>query len=78
MRISEMATVFNTVGLSFNIIGVIMLFFFGLPPKVAMQGLLRLDGADRRTKRRYARWSWVALAFLVIGFGLQLVSGLIE
>jgi len=73
-----MATVFNTAGLSLDIVGVIMLFFFGLPPKVAMQGVLTFGGADQKTKRRYAWLSWAALVFLVVGFGLQMVSGLLE
>ncbi len=68
----------DILGLSLDIVGVVMLFLFGLPPKVATQGMLALDGADPKQRRLYGRLSWLALFFLVAGFVLQIWASVLS
>ena len=75
--------VVNSVGLVLDIIGVILLFFCGLPPEgVSRTGANYLTwGTDSRARekgKRFAFLSWVALALLVTGFGLQILSSFIS
>ena len=80
-----LADFMNSVGLAFDILGVILLFRYGLPPDVrpGRKGTNVLFGGgdtpaeiEKKTKRykSYQRNSWVALGFLVLGFTLQIVS----
>ena len=68
----------NTVGLSLDIVGVILLFLFGLPPKVSRGGGVPMEWSgtpeDSRKAKRYEMISWGALAVIVLGFVLQIVS----
>lgn len=69
----------NTLGLGLDIAGVLLLFFFGLPPKVNRGGVgyLVLEDATPSEKSKAKRnelISWLALFFLVVGFGLQIAS----
>ncbi len=68
----NLISVLDILGLSLDIVGVVLLFCFGLPPKVATQGMLTLDGANPKKKRLYGRLSRLALSFLVAGFALQI------
>lgn len=69
----------TTFGLVLDIIGVVLLFKFGLPPSVNRHGhnFTTLGGQDEdeiKTGKLYDRISWGALALLVIGFGLQIAG----
>lgn len=68
----------NSLGLAFDIIGVILLFKFGLPEEVRRGGtgflVINDDPQEAAKAGVYDRYSHVALAFIVIGFGLQIVS----
>ncbi|MBU3259301.1 hypothetical protein KPG71_04660 [Roseovarius sp. PS-C2] len=73
----------NTIGLVLDIAGVILLFFFGLPPEVRRGGksFIILEGSDTPDSKKEAskakwfdRTSWLALGLLVLGFGLQIWS----
>ncbi|MCY4597702.1 MAG: hypothetical protein OXC19_23240 [Bryobacterales bacterium] len=68
----------NSIGLGLDIVGVVLLFRFGLPPNVDRTGATYWTGApdqeEVRKGRRYDRISWVALALLVLGFALQIAS----
>ncbi len=72
----------NSLGLGLDIVGVVLLFVFGLPDADARktgETTLR-TGADERSAikwRRYKNLSYVALGFLVVGFGLQIISNLL-
>ena len=75
----SLANIINSLGLSLDIIGVALLFRYGLPPEnVSRTGAQLLawgtDPAVREKGRRYVRMSWVALCCLVVGFALQIVS----
>ena len=66
----------NIGGLVLDIIGVIMLFIFGLPADIRRGGIRSLDlgnpdqeESDKAT--RYDRWAWVGLTTLIVGFLAQ-------
>ena len=74
-----MADCFNSLGLFLDIIGVILLFRFGLPQDVRRGGesFLLIEGVDQREAAKakwYDRISYVALALIISGFGLQIFS----
>ena len=72
----------NSVGLAFDILGVVLLFFFGLAPEVSKPvpgTIIRYGGSPvgKDEERRYKRHWWFSYAglwSLVIGFALQIVS----
>ena len=74
----------NTIGLLLDVIGVILVFRFGLAPDVpreASGGFLVLNGPTEAQKeearakwRRYRYLSYLGLLLLVLGFILQIVS----
>ena len=84
-RMSEgemmLPNIVNSIGLACDIVGVILLFFCGLPSKVNRGGhtlvsALSLGKTPEGVKRwkRFERLSWLALVLLVLGFVLQIVS----
>ena len=70
--------IINTVGLAFDIVGVILLFFYGLPEPISKTGAGHLtwgENEEEATKwRLYKTRSCWGLALLIIGFSLQLLS----
>lgn len=68
----------SSLGLSLDIAGVVLLFFFGLPADVRKDGgLVLMWGGDPEDARRYRRarvLSCLGLALLVVGFGLQIAG----
>ena len=75
----ETGTILNSVGLSLDIIGVIILFIYGLPKNLNEEGnsFLILEETDRDEKQKwktYNRISKFGLPIIIIGFTLQLIS----
>ena len=73
----------NTLGLSFDIIGVCLLFKFGLPENISREGYnyMAWDNNNYKEKQKakfYDRMSFVALFFIVIGFVFQIISNYLE
>ena len=72
----ETSTIINIIGLSFDIIGVVLLFFYE-PPKDSHALLLESAPSKddrekiRKTKRKF---SVIGLVLLIIGFSLQIIS----
>ncbi|MXX73092.1 MAG: hypothetical protein F4Y73_14705 [Gemmatimonadetes bacterium] len=68
----------NTGGLLLDIVGVVLLFRFGLPPDVSRDGAvvwtLGTDEGEVRKAKRFVWVSWAALGLIVTGFILQIVS----
>jgi len=74
-----MATSVNSFGLFLDIVGALLLFIFGLPPRIDPEGQTYLitgevDEAECALARRYRSWSKVAVVLLILGFLGQLVS----
>ena len=72
------SAVVNSIGLLLDIVGVVLMFRFGLPPDVTRTGAGYLtwgvDEGEVRKSKLYDRMSWVALALLILGYGLQIAS----
>ena len=69
----------NTVGLSLDIMGVVILFFNGPPVYPVLpdgREFLWTDSDDKgaKTARRKLLWSQIALFLLFVGFVFQIVS----
>ena len=74
----------NTIGLAFDIVGVLVVFWFGLAadvPRDAPMGFLIVNEPDETEERaarvkwrRYRCLSYLGLLLLVLGFILQIVS----
>lgn len=71
--------IFGIIGLLFDIAGVVLLFFYGIPPEVNPHGVsfeLR-EGTDEAEKQKWSKYKFrsnIALLLLIIGFGFQLFS----
>lgn len=74
--------VINSCGLALDILGVVLLFFFGLPADVhAGGGTAILWGGGPENAKRYRRaraLSRLGLLLLVAGFGLQIAGNYLE
>ena len=72
------ADIINSFGLFLDIVGVVLLFKFGLPADVSKDGNVSLawgkDEDEAKKWERYKCLSWIALCCLVFGFSLQIVS----
>jgi len=82
--------ILNTMGLVFNILGVILIFFFGLPQPshdegvtlTLGEGTVLEDGTSvkelneqvRKRKSLYKAFAYVALNLMLLGFIFQLLS----
>ena len=75
-------TALTTIGLSLDIVGVLLLWRFGLPPDVRRGGksfllLEQSDEAEAKRAQLYDRFSHLAILLLVAGFALQLLGTLL-
>ena len=74
-----MATYLISTGLILDIVGVWMLYMYGLPERLEREGAgyLRLEGDDPAEKEKAARYDcysrW-AIAALILGFALQILG----
>lgn len=73
------SNILNIIGLSFDIIGVLMLFKFGLPPEINRSGLIAIcceeeDENEKVKAKKYDKFSRIALGLIVFGFVFQLLS----
>lgn len=77
-----MATIFNVAGLIATLVGVFLLFRFGMPCRVPQinEGSLWADKPterDQRLNRRYRFWGWIGLALIVFGTIAQVAGALL-
>lgn len=71
--------ILNSIGLGFDIIGFILIFFFGLPnrPSDAKGGFIALENYDPGNEKLYRFWSKIGFFIIIFGFILQIISNLI-
>ena len=72
----------NSVGLFFDIAGAILIFIFGLPPKIDAEGQTYLitgeiNKEEKARAKKYKIFGNIGLGFLLAGFILQFVSNFI-
>lgn len=64
--------IFNILGLFLDLIGVLLLFCYGILPNNLWEHLLMDSGMSEKDEKKHKRWSKVAVAIIFIGFSLQL------
>ena len=68
MRLVEWISI---IGLIINLVGVILLFRYGMPYRLRAGGgsivLTRETPGAIREEIRYDRWGWIALALIILG-----------
>jgi hypothetical protein len=74
-----LAQILNCIGLTFDIIGVIMLFKYGLPSDINKDGHIGiiLDQEDEDEKERWKKYNFfsrIALTLVIVGFMFQFSS----
>lgn len=79
---SELQSVLQIIGLSLDILGVIGLYFFGLPPDFDRHGQSAIiwneeNEEDKRKGKRYAVLSRLSIGLIILGFGLQIVAAVL-
>ncbi len=75
----ECKAILNSIGLSLDIIGVILLFFFGLNKNISKGGTIHLviEQTDETEKEQWKFYNWMSilgLVLVVIGFLIQIAS----
>jgi hypothetical protein len=69
----------TVLGLAFDVVGVVLIYLYGLPPRVNPQGQIFLiseqaDPAEVEKARRYHFRAHAGLALILAGFVLQLLG----
>lgn len=62
----------NVIGLILDLIGVILLYRYGILPDNLWQQLIMDNGMSEKDELKHKRWSKIALLFLILGFVFQL------
>ncbi len=77
-----MAVFLNIAGLILNLIGVILLFRYGMPFRIRTEGktaktvVLPSAGQTMRAERRYDQLGWLGLVLIIVGTALQILATL--
>jgi hypothetical protein len=76
---SNLPRIINACGLISDIIGVILLWKFGLPESISRQGhqyiiTEQIDETEVIKAKRYDRYAKIALSLVLSGFALQFIS----
>ena len=77
--------IFSSIGLILDIVGVALVFKYGLPADIRERGGTAIiwgggksDEEAKREHRHYKRMSSLGLGCLIVGFALQLVSNFLS
>ncbi|MDO9559854.1 MAG: hypothetical protein Q7I89_09260 [Syntrophales bacterium] len=79
---SNLSRLINACGLISDIVGVLLLWKFGLPESISRQGHQYLiceqtDETEIIKAKKYDKYAKAALLFIIIGFALQIISDFI-
>jgi len=74
----DFSNIINSIGLGLDIIGVLILFKYGLPSKMHMPPKLLLENdlakKEKQENKNIKRWAHAGLIILLIGFILQFIG----
>lgn len=70
--------IYNIIGLAFDLIGVLLLFKFGILPNNLWEHLLMDSGMSEKDEKRHKIWSKIAVTLIFVGFSLQLMSSVLQ
>ena len=76
------SNIVNSVGLVLDIVGVVLIWRYGLPEPISREGhnyiiLESHDEAEKIKAAKYDRLSKIGLSLVILGFALQLASNFI-
>jgi hypothetical protein len=79
----DYSRVLNIIGLSFNLVGVLILFRWGMPFRVPMRGAVPiiLEGIDEKAvalDHTYVICGYIGLVLLILGTVLQIIATLMS
>ena len=79
----ETSNLLNSIGLVLGMIGVVLLFFYGISPMIDSDGTVFLaaeqeDENEKKKAKKYNCFSRLGLILIFIGFILQLSSNFIK
>ena len=66
--------IYNIIGLSFDLLGVFLLFRFGILPNNLWEHILMDSGMSEKDEKKHKVWSKIAISLILIGFTLQLIG----
>jgi hypothetical protein len=69
---------FSILALILDLIGVILLFKFGILPDNLWEHLLMDNGMDEDDENRHRKWSKIGLTCLISGFSIQLITTIFQ
>ena len=70
--------IYNIIGLTLDLIGVILLFKFGILPDNLWEHILMDSGMSEEDEKKHKIWSKVAMGFLILGFVFQLLGSTMQ
>ncbi len=78
----ETSNVLNSLGLIIDIIGVILIFCYGISPMLDVNGSVyfvseQVDEDEKKKAMKYKSLSRLGLMMVIVGFILQLISNFI-
>jgi len=77
------ATIVNSAGLVFDIIGALLIWKNSLPPEISRDGTTnivceQIDESEKKEAKKMDSLSKIGALFLAAGFGLQLLSNFLR
>jgi hypothetical protein len=70
--------IYSIIGLFLDIIGVLMLFKFGILPNKIWNSILQDNSLSEKDEKKYKLFSKVSISFIVIGFLFQLTGTILQ
>lgn len=70
--------IFSIIGLTLDLIGVVLLFKYGILPDNLWEHILMDSGMSEKDEKNHKIWSKIAMAFLILGFVFQLISSILQ
>lgn len=73
----------NIIGIVLLFVGVVLLFFFGMPYRTRRGGasyiiLERKDEEDLKIERRYDVYGWIGLVLMTLGTAAQIWASILD
>ena len=66
--------IFSLIGLGFDLLGVLLLFKYGILPKKIWDSILQDNSLSEKDEKKYKVFSKVSIILIVIGFCFQIVG----
>jgi hypothetical protein len=70
--------IYNIIGLALDLIGVLLLFRFGILPNNLWEHLLMDNGMSEKDEKKHKIFSKIGIAIIFTGFALQLFGSIIQ